>query len=503
MYNNSDYKLSLLKHSTYFTIDFNNALRDRHLRINNIIRSFLKQELTALKYHARYRRWIPQYMYYLVTSDWYRLPIAYFPKLCRALDSNQIKYVATEMAPVEHSTMGALPDLRWSPREIQLVPLDFLSEGSRPQSALSLATGNGKTFTAIRSALNLNQTTLILCTGLIEVWYNSILAQTNCSKDDVWIMQGYATVHSLNSMVDNGYKPKFVIASIPTVYNFILRKNKYEYIDYTFSELVEKIGFGTKIIDECHQRLSQLVTIDLVANIKNNIYLSATYLATNKIISRIFNTIFNKAIKLVGAEGIRHCNIERYTYHVLVSERKCKTSQGYNHAKYEQYILKRKTLWAAFEESVLRPIVISRFIRDRRSFHRGLIFCSTFDMADRIIESIRKAFPEIRVARYFSSKGDKIDDTLYNKAVDLCVTTPGSSGTGKDIPDLWFILNTISFSSELMAIQMIGRLRPLDGFETRFIDISNDFVESHKRHLRDRNSIWNYLGLSCVDYNIP
>lgn len=495
--------LQITTSATYFTVHFPSQVRHANMAVDNQIRKFLKAELTVMKFNNRWRRWEVQYTYYLSTSQWYRLPIAYLDKFVEYMNLQSIGISISKENPTPAIPLGVKPMQGWEPRDNQHEPLEFLSDSNKTQAALSLATGNGKTFTAIRSAINLDNVTIILCTGLIEVWYNSLLEQTQCEKDDIWVMQGFSKVDTLYNMAKEGYRPRFIIASLPTVHSFIMRKKAFEYTDYTFSELVTLLGIGTKIIDECHQRLSQMVTVDLVCNVQNNIYLSATYLATDKVIKRIFNVIFNNDIKHVGVGNAKHCNIETYFYHILVNEKKCTNVNGYSHASYEKQLLDQKTLWNNFEDGVLQPIINSRFISDRKPWQRGLIFCSTHDMCGRVVESLKAYYPELNIGQYCSSKGDNIDATLYNDDIDLCVTTYGSSGTGKDIGNLWFVLNTTSFSSDLMGIQMQGRLRKLPGEETRFIDISNSYMDSHIRHQAVRENIWKELGLTYTDFNIP
>jgi hypothetical protein len=115
---------------------------------------------------------------------------------------------------------------------------------------------------------------------------------------------------------------------------------------------------------------------------------------------------------------------------------------------------------------------------------------------------INEEFNDINCQRYCSSLGDNIDKNLYNPDVDITVTTFGSTGTGKDIANLFFILNTISFAAEIRAYQMRGRLRPIKGRPTIFIDIYNELSKSHMHHKKYRHTYLKNDAKEFYEYEI-
>ena len=72
----------------------------------------------------------------------------------------------------------------------------------------------------------------------------------------------------------------------------------------------------------------------------------------------------------------------------------------------------------------------------------------------------------------------------------MIVSTIKSCGTGRDIKGLKTCINTVSFGSEPLAAQVMGRLRQIPGEETIFVDMWNDEIPQHRYHITSRIEVY-------------
>lgn len=495
------YHFKIKKYATFFSIRMNRQQRKNNFKIFLKIKAFLKDNLTLFEYNRRYRRFEVVKTMYLDNGKEIRMPLGYLNNFILMISKLDTKYSIINKHTNESRTIELNLKQGFKLKENQIEPTDFLISNKR-QKALQFNTGGGKTFIAIAAITKLKQTSMICCTGLIDRWYSELLKISDISKDDIFIVQTFQKVKQLYEMVENGFQPKVILASIPTIYDFIKRKNNFSNLNYNYVDFIKKLGIGIKIFDEVHERFHQVATIEMVSNIEHNIYLSATYLNTNPFMETVFKTMFNDNVMFYGEESIKHTIVKTYAYKLLVNENKFKTARGYNQNRYESYILKNKSLYNEYFYGIIKPILFNEFLCNKINKEKALIFANTSAMCDYLRMKINEEFNDINCQRYCSSLGDKIDKNLYNPDVDITVTTFGSTGTGKDIANLFFILNTISFAAEIRAYQMRGRLRPIKGRPTIFIDIYNKLSKSHIYHTKYRHTYLKNDAKEFYEYEI-
>ncbi|MCP4394401.1 MAG: hypothetical protein GY804_09090 [Alphaproteobacteria bacterium] len=486
---------------TYATLYLSAQGRQQNIRIDNAISSFLNDYLVVREWDYRYRRLKIINKYYIKNSIGVRIPIGFLNLILKLFKVKGIEYTLNKEAEISPRKLKIKPAKGWTPKEKQLKPLAFLSDTSKSQRALSLGTGVGKTFTAIRAALNIGYVTMVVFSGLMDNWYKNVIKQTTIDPENVYVIKGFKSVALLWELMDEGYKPDFLVCTITTLDMFMKRSGNYGALDYTYSQWLNKVGVGTKIVDECHEQISRVVSLDLLSPIPNNIYLSATYDASNQKIKEVFDQIFNDGIVFYGTRGVRHTEIEVYSYDLRIDEKKCFARGNYNHFKYETQLLLDKN-YGWWEDNVLFPIINGRFLKTRRPHHRALIFAGKTDMCSTIVESLTKKFPDIKIGRYCSASGDSEQDVLLNPDIDIVVTTYRSAGKGKDIENLYYVLNTESYKSGVMAKQERGRLRPLKGHRTIFCDLYNRYLDRQCSHVYQRKKHWKSEGISLKELQI-
>ena len=357
-----------------------------------------------------------------------------------------------------------------------------------------LATHN--TACAIMSAHNLGLVTMVVLPLLIPQWYSEFKQFTQLKTADIYVIQGFNTLKKLWGMFKEGYRPKVIIFATRTLLLYAQSKTDH-YDDLpSYQEFQKKFGIGVKIIDEVHLGFNTNVLIDLYSNIKHNIYLSATYGRSNHIGKRIFNTVFPPEMVYGSQSKKKYTIIYSVSYSIGLGgseEDKFRTFQGYNHARYENYVLGVRELRQEFMTRVI-PMALTEFYLNRQQPQfRALILCQTQRFAEAIYASIneymsRYTFTDKKGKKHKRSIGLFFSGTTKQEELtkDIVISTIKSCGTGMDLKGLICCINTVSFSSSVLSVQMVGRLREIPDEDTVFVDLWCRDVSSHHRHISAR-----------------
>lgn len=349
------------------------------------------------------------------------------------------------------------------------------------------------TFCSIYSAVHVGGPILIVLGLLITQWYKSLREYTTMKKDDIFVVQGFDKLKMLWEMIDNGFKPAVVIFSTRTLFLYaITRPEPYNHLR-TYQELQQKIGFATKIFDECHLNFFANVKIDMLSNIKKNIYLSATYMRSDPQGKRIFNTVYPPQMRY-GED-----RVTKYTAVIVVAyslhfqsnmDYRFKREKGYLHALYESYLLKHKGYYfTMFIHNVLLKVIHDYFTLKRSDKQKLLIICKTKVFCEAVAQFLKPELKQYKISVYFSGNPGK-EGKQENLQSDIIVSTTNSCSTGIDIKGLKTCINTVSFSSPPMALQIMGRLREIKGETTYFVDIANEQVYNQRDYQAKRKSLY-------------
>ena len=361
------------------------------------------------------------------------------------------------------------------------------------------------TFCAEAAICELGVTTLIVLGSLVDQWYKSLRMHTNIASHEIYVVQGIEPLKKLWEGIRNGYRPKVLIFSTRTLFNYAVER-KGPYLDLpSYAKLQEVLGIGMKIVDEVHMNFYTNTRIDLVSNIAHNIYLSATYDRNNYQGRRIFNMVFPKDLRF-GEEFQKKfttVHMLRYRLGIQVSDsQKMRTPKGYNHALYENFLRKRSEFFNYFMKTVVLPVIRMYYLNVRKPGQLMLILCQTRKFAIRLGEYLEKNLPsDISKSVFFSGEKGKYGADK-NLKCDIIISTHKSCGTGRDIKNLKSCLNTVSFASAPLSGQVLGRLREIPGEETIFIDIWNMEINSHIGHHNDRLEVYKTKALKLFESEI-
>lgn len=464
------------------------------------ISRYIYRNLQEHEYIPRLRRWEIKARYTLFDD---KTSMAYMPRyaldeLIAAIKEEaaankiecQICTVDVEPVAPKHVEMAMVDTFALRGHQPEMI--EFLEDQSCGFKPLALMTGSGKTVCTIKAIVDMGYPALIVLGLLIDQWYKSILQFTKCSKDDIFVVKGYDSLATLWKAIDGGYQPKFVLFSTRTLALYCISPQAPYSTLPSYQKFQKAVGFGVKVIDECHLNFNTNSLIDYNTNIKMNIYLSATYQRSDSQGKRIFNTYFPPALKYGEQFTKKYTTVYMLKYHLCIpprDENKFKVPKGYLHALYENYILKHKNTMLMFTAEVVRPAIQQYFIMERKPGQHLLILTNTKQFAIRLTEDLRKLLPQLTMSIFFSGSPDAYGKES-NLESDVIVSTVKSCGTGRDIKGLKTCINTTSFSSEPLCIQMLGRLREIPGEETIYIDMYNTELQSHRNHAWNRHNVY-------------
>lgn len=388
-------------------------------------------------------------------------------------------------------------------REVQVPVVKFLIDESVGFKPLALFTGAGKTMASIYSICKLGYPALISLGLLIDQWFKSILQFTDISRDDIYVVKGFDTLASLWKGIENGFRPKILLFSMRTLDLYAVKcEGAYAELP-PYNELIKVLGIGVKVVDECHLNFNTNVLIDLKSNIKMNIYLSATYQRSSYQGRKIFDMVFPSELKFGEQFVKKYTTVYTCAYRLSINPRdlgRFRSFKGYNHAKYENYLVHHKTVLEYFVDLVIKTCLYKYFDEVKKEGQHCLILVQTQQFACALAEYLTEQRADT-VSVFFAGSRDAYGKE-ENLDADIIVSTIKSCGVGRDIKNLKTCINTVSFSSPPQCTQVLGRLRELPNEETIFVDIYNTEIQQHVRHMYNRTAIYDVRAAKVIKTNL-
>jgi superfamily II DNA or RNA helicase len=451
---------------------------------------FLKRHLVEYEYDNRYKKWKIAGKYFRYIDGYLIIPIKFLPLFERFILDNNASIERQYQDITDGDEITLKQGSKFSDRDYQVPMIDFLSNHTNLLRGLEMQTGKGKTYCSIRALSKIGKRALIIVpANLIDQWYRAINEILILPNDSVAIIKGSKSISEIEDrLVKENKKPTLIIASISTLIRFIDDSAESGDIEAP-QKLIERLGIGVKIIDECHMSFRAVVKIDLSFDIRLNLYLSATYVRTNRQSNRIFNIIFDREVKYGIEEYDRYISIIECQYSLRkMHDGRTKTARGYSQIRFEKDILRHAYLQDHLFENVILRLIKDFYLADKLEGHKLLILVGLRDMAYTLGDYLRDVLTEfdLTIQEYL---GEHSDDVLEES--DIIISTTGSCGTGKDIKNLKTCILFTSFGAKALTSQTLGRLRKLsDGTTPEFIYLICKNLTSHIRHAEKRRLIY-------------
>lgn len=461
-----------------------------------LLRDMFKGILSDYDWNKRLHSYelMNRYYYYSKRNSEFVIPASYTKDVINEIKLLNVPMIESNETLIKGRRVKLKMIKSFRPKPNQVEAIEYLSQDSPYNKGLSLMTGAGKTVVTIAAIARRGKAAMVVTSGLTEQWYQSFIRFTNC-HNRVVVVQG---IQSLMKLMDSNDRPDVIIFSLETLRRYVNREENYKDIP-PYETFIKYFGIDTKVVDECHQNFHANTLIDLHSNILNNIYLTATFTSSNAQTKKIFDRIYPPDIRFGASVRERYIDIWSYGYRCDVPEKCYMKAKGYSHHGYEKYFYKRVTKLQWFFETVLSYVIDEHYERRCKAGAKCLIFFSQLIMIEEAAKFLEHRYPNRKVGIYVGES----EDTAYND-YEIIVSNAKKAGTGKDIPNLYVVINTISFSSPTLTEQMLGRLRKLpDGTTPHYIEVVNLMSRKHMRQRMDRQEIHHRLARNYIMENIP
>ena len=362
-------------------------------------------------------------------------------------------------------------------------PYDFTHNDT--QLYVDLDTGEGKTFTGIATICYYKCRSLIISPSIEKVtnqWVDSILKFTNLRRNEFLYVKGSKMCADI---IRGKYKDiKIFVIQRSTILAFI---RKYEDNWEMLERLIDAMDVDIKIVDEAHMDFNTIVNIDCFSDLPKTYYMSASPSRSDKDEKRIYGKIFMNVPKHGAKLKTKEQNhiipliLQFKSTPTYEQVKKIKTRYGTSLAKYGEYLLDPDGARDEFIDTYIFALYLLQ--RFRRRGGKILVICVTIEFCKELQKITKQVFPYLTTGLYVGSKSK---DKQKELDADIVFSTTQSMGTGSEIVNHQLTINTLTYSSEIMAKQISGRIRKQEGRKGIYCEIVNIAHEVARKHYQSR-----------------
>ena len=478
-----------------------------------IIKDF-NQSITSFetKWNHKLRRTTRQvkevFATYMPLTNTFSYQIGFYSELIQYLKNNSIPTSEIEVG-IETPKEGLPIKIKMRPnmseKDYQKPIVEFIQSPGTIK-VLPLQTGKGKTAISLFSIYKMNvKTAVILAASHVSTWLIDADKFYSNSKKNITVVGGSLQFKNIIQMAKKNKRDySILIITVNILRNYLTEYEDLGYSTYgcTPDELFDVLGIGFKVCDEAHTNLNFGFRLDALTNVSKTLYLSATMESNDQFKNKLYGIIFPETNKYIGLVWDKYIDTKGIMYNLTYENSKkvvCSTSKGYNHNKYEQWILESEDLTYRYF-SMLYRLMQSQFLDSYLTGQKLLVYVSSQNMARQLSEFFIDRLPECLKCTYFI--GDSEDEDLYNN--DIVITTPNKTGTGKNVYGLTVIICTIAINGMELNKQIPGRLRRIDdlfpGVIPTFIYLVCGNIQKHLDYNIERVKIFEAISKSVKMY---
>lgn len=363
-------------------------------------------------------------------------------------------------------------------------PFGFTSNES--QLYVDLDTGLGKTFLMVATACYYKARSCIFIPPVSKIgdqWMSTLEKFTTLTRDEYLYVKG----SDMCKDIIKGKYSNVKVFVIPrsTVLAFV---RKYDDDWNMLTRLVDAMNVRIKAIDEAHMDFNTIVNIDCFTDVQKTYYMSSSPSRSDKMEKMIYSKVFKNVMK----HGKKLKTKEQNHIIPLILNfkstpsvewlKKIKTRYGTSQAKYGEYLLAEDGAREEFLDAYAFALFwLQKF---RRRGGKILVLCITIEFCKELQKITKQLFPYLTSGLFVGSSKDK-NKELDN---DIIFSTPKSMGTGSDGAeiDLQLAINTITYSSDVMADQIPGRIRKQIDRKGIYCEIVNINHKVARKHYLER-----------------
>lgn len=364
-----------------------------------------------------------------------------------------------------------------------------------------IATHN--TVSHIWALQKLRRRSMTTMTSRMEQWVNEMGVYTTLEEDDLYVIQGEASLTKLFNQIDKKIFPKLIIASTKTIRLYLEYGEGYKHLPHP-TNFCEELDIGIIGSDEYHEHFNSNLMMMLAFNPRIFIPITATFVASSPYVRNIFNSMIPKSVQFSGGEYDKFVDVVTYRYtggaHYIKPFNYMR-AKGYSQNKFEEYLLGKKgesVLNALLNDAIL-PIIKEHYIKIAEKGEKFLMICSSKEFCDYLAGVFKRVFRDKTTSVFYSGMPSNVLERY-----DMILSTPGSAGTGRDIKGLRTCFAFENTGSEVRNLQFIGRLRgPPQMLNTPvFINLYFACIPQHVNYNNARSMLYGPRALSYKQRNI-
>ncbi len=379
-------------------------------------------------------------------------------------------------------------------------------EGTNALARLvGISTGGGKTFCALAELSRRGEIfVVVVLSQFVGKWVGDIANVLKVSKKEILAVKGSNNLQALTEMAVTkgamkGYKA--VIISNRTYENYLRAYERHEKDMEAHGymcnpeELFERLGIGTRLVDEVHMQFYANWRLDLYTHVPQSISLSATLVSKDPDKERLHQIAYPMHERYKEGPVKRYINAYavRYSVNPQWKYRTSYNGSSYSQNAYEESILKNGRFLNSYM-AMVKFFMDRGYVRHYEPGNKAIIFCGTVAMCGKLADYLQGSYPQYNVKRYVAE--DPYEEN-YQKP-DIRVTTIGSGGTGHDVKGLTDNHLTPGIESIQANIQAMGRLREIIGKDTRFFFYTNTDIQKHIKYDRSKMQLMRERTKSCT-----
>lgn len=382
-------------------------------------------------------------------------------------------------------------------RDYQLPVIEYAESEEPPRSKLiGMQTGKGKSFCALKAISDLRTLAAVLVRPMyLDKWVIDIRKTYNIPLEDVLVVQGSKDLMALLLQAQAGLvTARIILVSNKTIQNWI---KLYEALGEgtldlgyvcTPDQFFEWLQVGFRLIDEVHQDFHLNFKIDLYTNVNRSLSLSATLLADDDFINKMYEIAYPAAERFEGPP------LDKYIAAIAAMYRAADprllrwqdpASKNYSHHVFEKSVMRNKSMLENYFRMV-NMFLRGEWLKNYVPGEKALVFCASIEMCTAMTAYLQRMYPDKDVRRY-------VEDDPYENLMepDIRVTTLQSAGTAVDIPNLTVTVMTNALSSSQGNVQGAGRLRKLDsGKQPVFVYCVCEDIPKHLQYHEKKEKIF-------------
>lgn len=401
-------------------------------------------------------------------------------------------------------------DPKFLPRGQQPEAVDYILEDEKIRTAHA-ATGFGKTLSSFFVMEQMGvRTAGVMSATHMATWVSGAKEYMHMTPNNLMLIQGSAALKAAIQMSQmNMLEVDLILFSAETIRGFLKawEERDVEPFDYGCSpyELWKVLKVGFVIGDEAHEQIHNRFRMTAYTHAPKVLYLSATLICDDPFINLMYRHIFGAEEDIWESDNNKHIAVRPLFYQLdkdLLYNRKFKHNgpRGYSHIEFEKSVMRNKKLTNQYFRFIKATIDSALYDKNFVEGMKGFVMFASIKMGEAFQKYLKEQYPNRTIGLFV---GGSAKAELYER--DIVIGTPRSIGTGKDVPGLKALIQTVAVNSSQLNLQIMGRLRPvkingvLIAVDPLYVYLNCEQIKQHKIYHQHRLA---HVAEKCKDIKV-